>query len=122
MAVTSFKDLVVWQRGISLAKHTYLATSSLPKEEKYGLISQMRRCAVSIPSNIAEGKQRGTKKDFVQFLRISAGSAAELETQIILVSEIYPQSDFTSVSSDLEEVQKMLSTMISKLAISSKPL
>ncbi len=80
MYVESFKQLIVWQRSMELARALYQATNAMPRSELYGLVSQMRRAAVSIPSNIAEGKKRKTRKDFLQFLRIADGSAAELET------------------------------------------
>jgi len=86
--IHSYKELIVWQKGLDLVFAVYKLTSFFPKEETYGLISQMRRAAVSIPSNIAEGRERGTKKDYLQFLRIAKGSSAELETQI-LVAEKY---------------------------------
>ncbi len=115
MYVESFKQLIVWQRSIELVKEVYAITNKFPKEELYGLVSQMRRAAISIPSNIAEGKKRKTKKDFLHFLRIADGSAAELETQIIIAKDLYPQINFLKSESLLEEVQKMLITMIKKL-------
>jgi four helix bundle protein len=115
MADSTFRDLIVWQRSITLVQNVYACTAGLPKSELYGLVMQMRRSAVSVPSNIAEGKKRGTRKDFVQFLRIAAGSAGELETQLVLVSKLYPEIELSPVTSDLEEVQKMLSVLISKL-------
>ncbi|MCK5096162.1 MAG: four helix bundle protein [Candidatus Pacebacteria bacterium] len=114
MKIESFKDLTVWQRSIELVKEVYQETANLPQSEIYGLTSQMRRCAVSIPSNIAEGKKRGTRKDYVHFLRIANGSAAELETQSIITKEIY-KLNTSEIDSKLEEVQKMLSVMIKKL-------
>lgn len=119
MTITTFKELVVWQKGMSLAKEIYKATESLPQKEVFGLISQMRRAAVSIPSNIAEGRQRSTRRDFAQFLRIALGSSAELETQILLSNDIYPSVDFKTAEHLLTEVQKMLSVMLSKLAANS---
>src|SRR3989304_1877241 len=86
--INSYKDLIVWQKAVKLALVVYELTSRFPKEESFGLTSQMRRSAVSIPSNIAEGRSRGTKKDFIQFLRIAFGSGAELETQIIIAKQI----------------------------------
>lgn len=80
----TYKDLIVWQKSIELVKEIYLLTEDFPKEEIYGLTSQIRRCAVSIPSNIAEGKMRTTNKEFSHFLSIAYGSGAELETQLIL--------------------------------------
>jgi four helix bundle protein len=118
MTIQSFRDLMVWQKAMLLAKDTYKATTFLPKEEIYGLVSQIRRCAVSIPSNIAEGKERSTRKDFAQFLRIAQGSGAELETQILLSIQIYPDTEkhFQAPLATLKEVQKMLSSIIMKLS------
>lgn len=117
MYVQSFKQLIVWQKSIELVKQVYSVTGQFPTSEIYGLSSQMRRSAISIPSNIAEGKKRKTKKDFLQFLRISDGSAAELETQIIISKDLYQNLDFSKGESLLEEVQKMLITMIKRLEI-----
>lgn len=111
----SYKELIVWQRSIELVREGYIVTSKFPKEELYGLVSQMRRAAVSIPSNIAEGQQRKGLKEYLQFLRISYGSSAELETQIIIAKDLYPKIDFLKVESLLEEVQKMLNVLIQKL-------
>lgn len=86
--ISSYKDLLVWQKAITLVKEIYLLTKTLPEEEKFGLISQMRRCAVSIPSNIAEGWRRNSTKSYVQFLTIARGSLLELETQIIICKEL----------------------------------
>ena len=97
-----------------LARLIYLFTEKLPNEERFGLISQIRRCAVSTPSNIAEGSKRRTKKDFNQFLRIASGSLAELETQILLVKDIYKKED-SEVNLLLKEVQRMLESLIKKL-------
>ncbi|MBI2033815.1 MAG: four helix bundle protein [Candidatus Liptonbacteria bacterium] len=110
----SFKQLTVWQKSIQLVKEIYRVTDKFPASEMYGLVSQMRRAAISIPSNIAEGKKRKTKKDFLQFLRIADGSAAELETQIIIAKELFPKLDFSKTVSLLEEIQKMLITIIKK--------
>lgn len=112
----SFKDLVVWEKSIDLSVKIYGVTNKFEVEEKFGLVSQMRRCAVSIPSNIAEGSKRGTKKDFVQFLRIANGSAAELETQLIISQKIYPNIDFKEIFSLLLEIQKMLNILIGNIS------
>ena len=80
----SFRDLEVWRRSMDLAMCIYQLTSDFPKHEMYGLSSQMRRCAVSIASNIAEGSARGTRRDFRQFVLIARGSNAELQTQLML--------------------------------------
>ena len=86
--VRTHKDLDVWKLGIELVEKIYKATTGFPKEEIYGLTSQMRRAAVSIPSNIAEGAARNSEKEFIQFLYISLGSLSELETQVIIANKI----------------------------------
>jgi len=113
--VTSYRDLVVWQKGIELVKESYRIAKLLPKDEMYGLSSQMKRSAISIPSNIAEGQQRKNTKEFCQFLRISYGSAAELETQLVISRDIYPKIDYTKARSLLNEMLKMLNVLIQKL-------
>lgn len=112
----SYKDLIVWQRSMELVIAVYELTEQFPQEEIYGLTSQMRRSAVSIPSNIAEGRFRGTKKDYLQFLRISYGSGAELETQIEIAKRLpnLKNLDYLKVDILLEEVMKMLNVMIRK--------
>lgn len=115
MYVESFKDLIVWQRSMELVIEIYTYTKTLPKSELFGLVSQMQRAAVAIPSNIAEGKKRKTIKDYCQFLRIADGSAAELETQLLLSKKIYPNDKLTQVFQILGEVQRMLTTIIAKL-------
>lgn len=114
----SYKDLIVWQKSIRLVKLVYKATASFPSEEKYGLSAQMRRCAVSIPSNIAEGRRRGSRKDYCKFLRIANGSSAELETQIIIGKELdYLQDEsYNEITDLLVEVMKMLHSMIYRLS------
>jgi len=111
----------VWQKGIELVSIVYTITASFPEEEKYGLSAQMRRAAVSIPSNIAEGHLRKTAEDFKQFLSIARGSCAELETQIIIAHKLgFIQGDnFSNLSTKIEELSKMLSSLYSK--INSKP-
>lgn len=82
MGARSYRDLTVWQKAIQLVAMVYGVTKAFPPEENFGLTNQMRRCAVSIPSNIAEGQGRSSSKDFERFLRISLGSLAELDTQM----------------------------------------
>jgi four helix bundle protein len=82
------KDLDVWKLGIELVKEVYILTRELPQNEQFGLVAQMRRCAVSIPSNIAEGAARNSKKEYLQFLYIALGSMSELETQLIISKEL----------------------------------
>src|SRR3989344_2738703 len=103
--MADFRDLNVWQKSMTLARDIYLFAKKLPADEKFGLISQMRRCAISIPSNIAEGSKRRTKQDFTQFLKIASGSAAELETQLLLADDIYGLSIGTLLDT-LKEVQR----------------
>lgn len=113
----TYKDLIVWQKGIELVRQIYMLTNVFPDAEKFGLTSQMRRSAVSIPSNIAEGRQRSTRKDFVQFLRIAQGSVAELETQVIIAKMIFPKNNYQPIELLLNEIQKMLASMITKLLV-----
>jgi four helix bundle protein len=86
--VTSYRDLVVWQKGMKLSRAVYLATTDFPDDERFGLTSQMRRASISIPSNIAEGQGRLATKEFKQFLGIARGSLKELETQILLAIDL----------------------------------
>ncbi len=115
--ILSYRDLTVWQKGIQLSHLVYQLTGKMPKHEVYGLASQMRRAVVSIPSNIAEGHQRRNRKEFLQFLGIALGSAAELDTQITIAQREYPALSYNEVGSILIEVQKMLRTMERKLSL-----
>jgi len=117
MKTQNYKDLVVWQKGIHLAKIVYRLTQSLPPEEKFGLVAQMRRSAVSIPSNIAEGQARHTTGEFIQFISHAEGSVAELDTQLILSVEL-KFSDHPSVAPAFEligELRRMLNALRRKL-------
>lgn len=118
MIVKTYKELIVWKKSMQLVKDIYLLTDQFPKEEIYGLVSQMRRAAVAIPSNIAEGYLRKHRKEFHQFLSISLGSAAELETQMIICESIpkFSKINFSVVKSLLVEVMKMLYVMLEKLS------
>lgn len=113
----SYKDLIVWQKSMDLVTAAYNLTGKFPKEETYGLTTQIRRAAVSIPSNIAEGRLRGYRKEFHQFLRTAYGSGGELETQIALAKRlpVTENLDYAAVDALLLEVMKMLNAMISKL-------
>lgn len=99
-------------------KQTYIITKELPKEELYGLSSQMRRSAVSVSSNIAEGYKRKNRGEYLQFLSIAEASVAELETQFIILKEVYEGIDINETEELLQEVQKMLFTLIKKLETS----
>ena len=117
MKIQSYKELVVWQKAVELSVQIYALTEQYPREEIYGITSQMRRAAVSIASNIAEGRYRGTRKDFCQFLRVAFGSGAELETQIEISKRLLKTKalDYRSVDALLAEVMRMLNVMIEKL-------
>lgn len=113
----SYRDLMVWQKAMDLTVETYHFSDSFPKSELYGLTSQLRRAAVSVPSNIAEGYGRGSRKEYVQFLCISQGSLKELETQVILSQRLNYGSK-TAVDGLLElsaEVGRMLGALIRSL-------
>lgn len=110
MKIHNFKELLVWQKAMSLAKFVYLFTKSFPTEEKYGLTSQIQRSAVSIPSNIAEGTGRISKKEFKHFLSVAMGSAFELETQVLLASEFsfVSKEQVAEFENRISEIQKMI--------------
>src|SRR3989344_8361475 len=115
--IKSYKDLIVWQRSVSLVEAVYNLTDKFPPSEVYGLTVQIRRASTSIPANIAEGRHRGTRRDFSRFLRIAYGSGAELESHLILAKKLSLSalSEFTLVDSLLDEVMRMLNKMLSKL-------
>ncbi len=112
----NYKNLIVWQKAMDLVVAIYELTENYPKSEIYGLTSQSRRCGVSIPSNIAEGRRRGSNKEFHHFLSISFGSGAELETQIEIVKRLPfgKGLDFSKVDPLLEEVMKILNALLNK--------
>jgi four helix bundle protein len=113
----SYKDLLVWQKGILVLTKVYRLTQGFPDAEKFGLISQMRRAAVSIPSNIAEGQSRHTRKEFIQFLSHAEGSVAELETQVILGVELgfCTLEETEGITSITTELSKMLDSLRRRL-------
>ena len=115
--IQSFRELLVWQKGIELAKAIYSLTQRFPSDERFGLISQLRRAAVSVPSNIAEGQARRSSAEFSQFISISLGSLAELETQLVITSElrIAPGEQVEPLIARIHELQKMLHSLRSKL-------
>lgn len=115
MKVKDYKELIVWQKSIELVFEVYKITGQFPNTEKFGLCSQMQRSAVSIPSNIAEGSARNHTNEFKQFLGISYGSSAELETQMIIAKRLFSQIDYLKAESLNNEVQKMLNSLIKKL-------
>jgi len=115
--IKTYRDLVVWQKSMALVTDVYKTTKSFPKDETYGIVSQMRRCAVSIPSNIAEGYGRNSSSDYVRFLRMAMGSLYELQTQFDIplnlgyVTKNYHGELFESS----REVERMLSSLMRKL-------
>ena len=113
--IRSFRDLIVWQRGMELAKTIYQWTERMPAEEKFGLTRQIRRAAVSIPSNIAEGYARNSKVDYIRFLRIARGSIAELMTQIELAVDLHPMQRSNRVDDLLTETDRLLNGLIQSL-------
>ncbi len=106
----NFKELKVWKDSMAFAKAIFVVTQSFPSEEKFGLVTQMRRCAISTPSNIAEGSGRTTDKEFARFLDIALGSAYELETQILLSFEFgyITQEKSQELTEFLNSIQRML--------------
>ena len=121
MSVKSYRDLLVWQKAILATKMVYWLVKRLPREELFALSNQMRRAAISIPSNIAEGHARNSTKEFLQFLSIAKGSKAELETQLILCVEINYLSpdDIAPIMALLEEIGRMISGLVISLSHST---
>lgn len=115
--MSTHKNLIVWQKSLLLVKEIYAKTQDFPKDELFGLISQIRRSAVSIPSNIAEGYGRESKKECLRFLYIALGSASELETQLIISKELdyINSNNYLLLESLLNEIIKMLSALIKTL-------
>jgi four helix bundle protein len=117
----NYQGLIVWQKAMDLTVKIYTITKKLPKEEIFSLTNQMRRAAVSIPSNLAEGQARHHKKEFIQFIGIAKGSKAELETQLLLCQKIgyLTDTDILEAMNLLQEIGKMLTTLARKLRGSS---
>src|SRR5690606_2096919 len=116
MNIQSLRDLLVWQKAMNLVTEVYQLTQQFPKEEMYGLSSQIRRAIISVPSNIAEGHQRGTK-EFLQFLKIAKGSLAEVETQLEIALRLnyLQEMGFLQLQQQITELNKMLSGLSNKL-------
>jgi four helix bundle protein len=113
----NFKQLKIWQKGFDIAVNSFKLTSTFPKEEKYGLTSQITRSAVSIPSNVAEGSSRKSNKDYFRFVEISLGSSFELETQLLIAKAVnVGQEELRDfILKDIDEEQKMLMGFMNKL-------
>jgi four helix bundle protein len=116
--IKNYKDLIVWQKSMDLVEDVYRLTSRFPAEEKFGLVVQLRRAVVSVPSNIAEGHSRTGDKDYVRFLSIAIGSLAEVETQMLICLRLRytERENCTKLFLLIEEVQKMLHTLRLKLS------
>ena len=110
----SYRDLAVWEKGIALAKAIYELTATFPADERFGLTNQMRRCSVSIPSNIAEGYGRSSDKELIQFLYVALGSSNELDTQLVISRELSYINDnsFDEARTQNDEVSKMIRSLI----------
>jgi four helix bundle protein len=112
-----FRNLKVWQKGHSLTLEVYKASSGFPKDERFGLTSQIRRSASSIPMNLAEGCGRGSDADFGRFIQIAMGSACELEYQLLLANDLgyFHDSDYTRLHEQVAETKRMLTALIQRL-------
>lgn len=115
--MSHFRKILVWQKSITLVTKIYKATSTFPKEEMFGLTSQIRRSSVSIPSNITEGSGRESNKDFLRFLYISLGSIFEMQTQLEIAKNIIylKEEEFNNLYEDSREIERMLASLIRKL-------
>jgi four helix bundle protein len=113
----TYKDLLVWQKSMSLITDIYSLTRDFPKEEKYGLVLQIRRCAISIPSNIAEGYGRKSTNDYIRFLQIATSSLYELQTQIEIAYNLQylPKDKFTTIYELSKEIERMITSLCNKL-------
>jgi four helix bundle protein len=116
-AVKTFRDLIVWQKSMSLVTEVYKASANFPADERFGLTSQLRRCVVSIPSNIAEGFGRDTTNDYLRFLGIAKGSLYEAQTQLEIGQNLHfiDGSRFTELLENARVIERMLTSMMRKL-------
>lgn len=122
MTVRNFRDLLVWQKAMELCESVYLITKGMPKEELFGMVSQIRRSAISVPSNIAEGHARDSSAEFKHFLSIAKGSLAEVETQLELSYKFkyVPENDFRQIQLKAAEVSKMLGSLHRQISQKTK--
>lgn len=113
----TFRDLLIWQKSMALITNCYTISANFPKEEQFGLTSQIRRCAISIPSNIAEGFGRGTNKEYYRFLTISLGSLFEFQTQIEIAYNLnyITSENFNKLYEDSRELERMLTSFMNKI-------
>jgi four helix bundle protein len=117
ISARNYRDLIVWQEGIKIAKSVYLLTTKFPKQETYALADQIRRAAVSVPSNIAEGQARKSPGDFKRFLHIALGSLAEVDTQLVLAQEFgyLSRDDVDQMDLQIQELRKKLYALMNSL-------
>ena len=117
MTIQTYRDLVVWQKSVAFVTRVYTITRHFPNDERFGLTSQLRRCAVSIPSNVAEGYGRHATKDYVRFLHVAEGSLCEVQTQLLIAKNLnFLSSDlFLELDELTREIERMLTSMIRKL-------
>ncbi|MDX2277769.1 MAG: four helix bundle protein [Hyphomonadaceae bacterium] len=117
MAVTNYRQLTVWSKAMDVAQEIYRVGRLMPKQEEYRLTSQLIRAAISIPANIAEGHTRATRKDYAHFISISRGSAAELETLVLLAerSALLPPGETRPLLASIEEIGRMLTALHARL-------
>ncbi|WP_245584792.1 four helix bundle protein [Pedobacter glucosidilyticus] len=111
----NFRQLNIWKDAITIVKDVYILTAKFPVDERFGLISQIDRCSISVPSNIAEGSARGTNKDFAHFLKMSLGSLYELETQLLLAADLNMISESDEIFEKIIILQKMIVNFIKTL-------
>jgi len=113
----NYKDLILWRKAMDLAVVVHQSCTAFPRSEIYGLVSQLRRAAISIPSNIAEGYARRSKKEYIYFLHVARGSMAELETQLLLAQRVgyLPESEVADLQGQIDEVVRILHAMIAGL-------
>ncbi len=122
IAISSYRELLIWQKGMDITEKVYQLTKSFPMEEQYGLTSQIKRSSISIPSNIAEGYGRNSTKSYLHFTKIALGSLFELETQLLLAYKlnfIKNEEHYTTIMYLITEESKMISSFIKKLSVKS---
>lgn len=117
MKLKSFKELKIWQRSFALANFLFTCSISFPSEHRFGLTAQLLKSAISVPSNIAEGYNRGSRKEYLYFLKVAYGSLAELETQCLIAAQqgFFSSTDAGFIENEIDEIGKMMNAVISKL-------
>ncbi len=118
----NFKELNIWRKGIDIVKEVYKLVKLIPAEERFGMVAQMTRAAVSIPANIAEGSSRNSDKDYSRFLQMALGSAFELQTYLVITKDLQwvPEDKVTKLEYNVEELVKMIHSFLKKLKANSQ--